>query len=113
MDAFPAAFEQIFAQSSSETLRNLLETRGPHKTATCRRGWTSHARGGGRQVIDGDRACGGSAGRAPSSTQVARPFARVIDSQAINMMMRRIIELERSVITLADRLHRVEQARDG
>jgi hypothetical protein len=32
---------------------------------------------------------------------------------AINMMMRRIIELERSVITLADRLHRVEQARDG
>jgi hypothetical protein len=26
------------------------------------------------------------------------------------VMMRRIIELERSVITLADRLHRIEQA---
>jgi hypothetical protein len=37
---------------------------------------------------------------------------RVIDSQAINLMLRRIIELERSVITLADRLHRVERALD-
>lgn len=51
--------------------------------------------------------------RSRAIREVLQTQARVIDSQAINMMMRRIIELERSVITLADRLHRVEQARDG
>jgi hypothetical protein len=48
--------------------------------------------------------------RARAIREVLQTQARVVDSQAINLMMRRIIELERSVITLADRLHRVEQA---
>jgi hypothetical protein len=51
--------------------------------------------------------------RSRAIREVLQTQARVIDSQAINVMMRRIIELERSVITLADRLRRVEQARDG
>jgi hypothetical protein len=33
----------------------------------------------------------------------------IVASQAINLAMRRILELERSVIHLADRLRRVEQ----
>jgi hypothetical protein len=50
--------------------------------------------------------------RSRAIREVLQTQGRVIDSQAINLMMRRIIELERSVITLADRLHRVEQAVD-
>ena len=48
--------------------------------------------------------------RSRAIREVLQTQARVVESQAINLMMRRIIELERSVITLADRLHRVEQA---
>jgi PAS domain-containing protein len=48
--------------------------------------------------------------RSRAILDVLQTQARVIDSQAINLAMRRILELERSVITLAGRLHRVEQA---
>jgi hypothetical protein len=48
--------------------------------------------------------------RSRAIREVLATQGRVVDSQAINLMMRRIIELERSVITLAERLHGVEQA---
>jgi len=49
--------------------------------------------------------------RSRAIREVLATQARVVDSQAMNLLMRRVIELERSVITLADRLHRIEQAR--
>ena len=43
---------------------------------------------------------------------VLRMQSGIVSSQAINLAMRRILELERSVIHLADRLRRVEQRLD-
>jgi hypothetical protein len=41
---------------------------------------------------------------------VLRLQSAIVSSQATNLAMRRIIELERSVISLAERVRRVEQA---
>jgi hypothetical protein len=43
---------------------------------------------------------------------VLRTQSGIVSSQAMNLAMRRILELERSVIHLADRLRRVEQRLD-
>jgi hypothetical protein len=40
---------------------------------------------------------------------VLRMQSGIVSSQAINLAMRRILELERSVVHLAERLRRVEQ----
>ena len=48
-------------------------------------------------------------GRTKAIQDVLRLQSGIVSSQALNLAMRRIIELERSVIQLAERLRRVEQ----
>jgi hypothetical protein len=47
--------------------------------------------------------------RTKAIQDVLRLQSGIVSSQALNLAMRRIIELERSVIQLAERLRRVEQ----
>jgi hypothetical protein len=51
--------------------------------------------------------------RTKAIQDVLRLQSGIVSSQALNLAMRRIIELERSVIQLAERLRRVEQEQGG